>query len=121
MTEPAQQDEPDTRQPEDAGPPPFLAALRDVLKPSALDRASRDMGEVVDAVRETGKKGRVQLTIDLVPDKHDPSLIVVKPKITAKVPEDDLPVSHRWPVAGGRLSAEDPRQPRIAGLEAVND
>lgn len=107
-------DEPD-------GPEPFLLALNKALRPEILARAGDQLGEVIAAVREQGKKGRLTLTIDLAPMKNVPDAVEVTAKVKAAPPEPPARAKAMWPTEAGRLETSDPRQAQLPGLRAIDD
>lgn len=101
-------------------PEPFLAAMRTALRPEVLLRAGDDLGEVIQAVKETGKKGTLTLRIELTPDDRDPSVVAVTADTTKKVPRLTIHGQLLWPLPNGRLSRKNPAQLEFDGLSAVD-
>jgi hypothetical protein len=106
---------------EQDGPEPFLVALGKALRPEILARAGDDLGAVIAAVREQGKKGRLQLTIELSPMKNVPDAVEVTAKVKATPPEPPARAKAMWPTEAGRLETSDPRQQSLPGLRPVDD
>lgn len=78
---------------------------------AALSDANEMAEEVVKAVKATGKKGRIVLTIDIEPDKIDDTVVTIQPSITMKKPTRPYAkgmffVNDKT----GELTREDPRQ-----------
>jgi hypothetical protein len=76
----------------------------------ALNEAGKKLQELVSAVRATGKKGKVCLTIEVEPDKTDERIIKMKPSIQAKIPEKGFSEGIMFVGPDGRLTREDPAQ-----------
>jgi len=76
----------------------------------ALHEASKRLDEVVRAVRATGKKGSVTLTIDITPDKTDDRIIKMQPSVKFKAPEKGFSEGIFFVAPDGRLTKEDPAQ-----------
>lgn len=101
---------------------PFLAALHKAIRPEVLDRAAEQLAEVVAAVKREGKKGRLALTIDLVPMTNVPDAVEVTTRLKASPPEPPLRATPMWPDEDGRLHRNDPRQQRLPfGVRTIND
>lgn len=76
----------------------------------ALHEAGKRMDECVRAVRATGKKGSITITIDIMPDKTDDRIIKMQPTIKAKIPEKGFSEGIFFVAPDGRLTKEDPAQ-----------
>jgi hypothetical protein len=100
-------------------PEPFLQALRTALRPEVILQAGDDLGELVAAVKDVRKKGRLTLVLDVVPDKHDPDVVVVTADTTVKKPRPTPNGRLLWPLSNGRLSTKNPAQLEL-GLSAVD-
>jgi hypothetical protein len=100
-------------------PEPFLQALRTAMRPEVLLQATDDLGELIQAVKDVGKKGRLTLTIDVVPDQRDPDVVVVTADTAIKKPRPTPNGRLLWPLDGGRLSTKNPKQLEL-GLTAVD-
>ena len=100
-------------------PEPFLSALRTALRPEVILRAGDDLAEVIQAVKETGKKGALTLKVGISPDERDPSVVVVTADTATKVPRPSLHGRLLWPLPNGRLSTKNPAQLEFDGLTAI--
>lgn len=76
----------------------------------ALHRAGEKLNELVLAVKETGKKGSITLTIEVSPDKNDENVVSVAPSVKAKIPEKGFTPGIFFAGEKGELTREDPRQ-----------
>jgi hypothetical protein len=76
----------------------------------AMNQAGKKLAEVTQAVKATGKKGSITITIEVEADKTDENIVTVKPKITAKIPEKGFKEGIFYLSADGKLSLDDPKQ-----------
>lgn len=85
--------------------------LREIRAGALLDEASSALAEVVLAVQQTGKGGKVSIVVDLKPPARGSSrTIVVDAEIVKKVPVPDREVAVFFPTADGSLTKTDPAQ-----------
>jgi hypothetical protein len=104
----------------DDTPDPFLHALQQSIRPEVLDRAGRKLAEVVAAVAELQKKGRLTLTLELSPMKNNTGAAEVAVRIKAAIPEAMPASTFMWPDEHGRLHRNDPRQQELPGIRAID-
>ncbi len=76
-----------------------------------LDAAGEQFSDMVKSVVQTGKAGKLTITIDVKPSTA--GALAVKAAITAKKPKGLPPESLLWPTPDGNLLAEDPRQTKL--------
>lgn len=100
---------------------PFADFLREQSGGNTHDEMSECLHDLVSRVRDTGKKGSVQLTITVAPMKDDIDTLVVSDEIKLKLPEHDRKASIFYPDANGNLSRRDPRQLDFDSLREVPD
>jgi len=87
----------------------FVAVLNQLHRGSAVADASDALAEVVKAVRENGKKGKLSLTITVVPlSKGDAVDLVCE--VAVKVPKPNKGSSLFFVADDGTLLRNDPRQ-----------
>ena len=84
--------------------------LRDIRKGRPVEEATMALADVVKAVDETGKKGSVTITIDIVPSKHGGPEKQIVCKVTAKKPLSDIAPAVFFSDEDGDLHRVDPRQ-----------
>ncbi len=109
----------ETGQYETDGVEPFLAVLQQAIRPEVLARAGEHMAQVVAAVAELQKKGRLTVTLDIVPMKNNTGAAEVTARVKASVPEPSPAATFMWPDEEGRLHRNDPRQQVLPGIRAV--
>lgn len=96
---------------------PFIKMLSDLRYGTLLDDLTEKMQEVVNACYDTGKRGSLTLTINVVPGKGGE--VVISDKIVAKAPEHEAASSVMFVTPEGNLQRSDPRQIDIEGLKTV--
>jgi hypothetical protein len=99
---------------------PFLHALHRALRPEVLVQAGDELADLVEAVTELRKKGRLTMTVELTPHERVPDAVEITCRVKA-VPPTPPPVARIMYADGGRLVQEDPRQTRLElGPRLVN-
>ena len=101
----------------------FIDILSQIRGGAALSDAARDLQELVQAVRDTGKSGKLSFSITVEPDKADEGVVTLLPDITLKLPKKPRAKGIFYMDKNGNLTREDPRQiemklERQAELEA---
>ncbi len=91
---------------ESEAPTDFALVLMN--RPSTHAELSEKLQRLVTAVRETGKKGTLGITITVGLFDGDPDRIVLGDKITMRMPEHDRKDSIFFPNQSGQLSRTDP-------------
>lgn len=72
-----------------------------------LDQCSEQLAELVKGVDETGKAGKLTITLDL---KKSSGAIEITAKVTNKTPEPKPDTDLLWPTVEGNLSLQNPHQ-----------
>lgn len=94
---------------------PITDVLR-LLQGGAFNSECGDrMADIVKGVDETGKAGRLTITIDV---KKAGAAVSVLAKVTDKTPEEQADADLYWPTVEGNLSLQNPAQ-RSLNLEPV--
>ena len=86
----------------------FISILQGFRRGVLLQELSESTKEIVKAVRETGKKGKLTLELTFKSDGEGQHTIV--PKIKAEVPKEDVPPAIFFSDDMGDLFRTDPRQ-----------
>lgn len=86
----------------------FLEFLQGYRRGSLLDRADRDLNELMDAIAETGRGGTLTLTLTVKVNKA--GQIEIAPDVKTKSPRPDLGVGIYFVSDTGRLTRRDPNQ-----------
>lgn len=96
---------------------PFADVLRDLGRGAVIDEAAVMLQDIVKAVRERGKKGRLTLTVEVAPMKGDAAALVVSAQATAKPPAGEPTSAVFFADEPGNLLREDPRQLKMTFRE----
>lgn len=91
-------------------PRPITDTLRILQGGAFLDECSDKLAEVVKSVDETGKAGKLTITIDL---KKSGGALAITAKCTNKAPETAPDADLLWPTVEGNLSIDNPNQRRL--------
>jgi len=91
-------------------PRPIFETLRLLQGGMFLDLCSDQLSEAVKAVEETGKAGKLTITLDL---KRASGAIEVVAKVTNKVPEPKADGTLLWATVDGNLVPENPHQQKL--------
>ena len=99
---------------------PFFHTLRELRAGMTLEDLSGEMAKVVQAVRETGKKGSLTLTLTVKPPRKGGAVyLTVEDEITAKVPTLDHSDTVFFFGPNGALTRSDPSQQDLP-LRSIN-
>jgi hypothetical protein len=96
---------------------PFAALLYDLDKGKTHTELSITMRDLVAAVTEIRKAGRIQLTIDVKPQSGTEDVVTVTARVTAKVPSYDLPASIFYVDDQNNLTRNPPKQHTMFDME----
>lgn len=97
---------------------PFADVLSEVNRGVVADEAATELAKVVTAVRETGKKGTVRVTLEIAPVKGNDQIVQVSGSVDAKLPRPAAPTSFFYPDDTGNLGRNDPNMfPMFADRE----
>lgn len=103
----------------------YVRPFADWLREQSGGKTHEEMGvalyDLVQRVRDTGKKGTVTLTISVAPLKNDRDVLVVADEIKLRVPEHDRKASLFYPDKEGNLTRQDPHQLTFESLREVAD
>jgi hypothetical protein len=95
---------------------PIVDTLRLLHGGTFLDKCSEELASAVKAVDETGKPGKVTITLEL---KKMGGAMSVLANVTSKQPEPKPDSDMFWPTVEGNLSLNNPNQ-RSLDLRPVN-
>lgn len=88
----------------------FARTLAELGKGNSLAELSASITEIVQAVRATGKEGKLVYTIRIKPVSSDGGQVVVSDKIDPDVPKPDRKTTLFFTTEDGDLSRRDPNQ-----------
>lgn len=102
---------------------PVVRPFSEFLIQQANGRTHNELSEalhhLIAAVQETGKGGRVQLTVDIKPlSKGDGHTLTVTDTVAVKMPKSERPQSVFFVDSDGNLTRNDPRQMSLPLREA---
>jgi hypothetical protein len=89
---------------------PITDTLRLLQGGVFLDECSELLSEVVRSVDETGKAGKLTITLDL---KKSGGALAITAKATNKVPEAAPDADLLWPTVEGNLVLDNPTQRKL--------
>ena len=97
-----------------------LRTLGDLRRGVFIDDLEREMAALVDAVRDTGRKGTITVKIDIgLASKGDAMTLKIGDSISVKAPQPERGDTIMYATADGRLSRRDPRQMDLDDLKVV--
>ena len=94
---------------------PITDTLRILQGGAFLDQCSDKLAEVVQHVEETGKAGKLTITLDI---KKAGGALAISAKASNKVPETKPDEDLMWSTVEGNLTQENPNQRKL-NFEAV--
>lgn len=86
---------------------PITDTLRLLQGGAFLDACSEKLAEAVKSVEDTGKAGKLTITLDL---KKSAGAIAILAKVTNKVPEAKADEDLMWATVEGNLTLQNPNQ-----------
>lgn len=101
-----------------------LTTLCELRNGRTIDELSQQLGEVIEAVRRTGKPGTLSLRLTVKPfskGKTDEEVqpLAIDDAISTKLPQLERGVTLFFSAADGSLERNDPRQMSLSGLAKV--
>lgn len=117
MPEPAKSTVASATDPE--APPPIKAVtivLQEHRNGGLNNEAGEHLSELVAAVKEHQKAGKLTIELTVAPVDGDPRQVKVTDVIKVSAPKAKPPASLFFSDAHGNLSRRDPRQPELSGL-----
>lgn len=97
----------------------FMQTLRELRKGAALADAGEKLQQLIAAVREAKKGGKLTLTIEVKPAKGDTDILTIQDAVKVALPEPERGVTIMYATDENTLQREDPRQPKLADLRPV--
>lgn len=98
---------------------PFADWLREQSNGSTHDELSAALFDLVQRVRDTGKKGSLQFTVTVATMKGDTDVLVTSDEIKLRLPEHDRKASLFYADKAGNLTRSDPNQLTFESLREV--
>jgi hypothetical protein len=91
----------------------FSDVLRSMAQGRALGTISAQLREVVEAVKTTGKAGKLSLVIGVEPMNGEVTLVDLSMSVTLKLPKPPMPSGTFFTDDAGGLSRRDPNQTEL--------
>jgi hypothetical protein len=104
---------PDAATDERAQRKPFAQFLQEARKGGLHTELSDELADLVHACVETGKKGKLALTVTVVPAKDEDGTVQITDDVKVTVPKPDARPSVFFADDHGNLSRTNPRQPEL--------
>jgi len=98
---------------------PFADFLREQAKGTTHDELSEGLHDLVQRVRDTGKKGTLTVAITVELMKGSDKAVIVSDEIKLKLPEHDRDTSLFFADRNGNLTRNDPDQLAFDSLREV--
>lgn len=98
---------------------PFADFLREQSAGRTHDDLTTALAEVVSAVKDTGKKGTVTLTVTVAPLDKNGNALTVTDVVKKVIPQHDRRKSIFYADDSGNLTKDDPMQPTFEGLRVA--
>jgi hypothetical protein len=89
---------------------PFAAVLQDINNGAVADQLARDVQNLVQAVQELGRKGKLTVTLEVAPRKGNAAALNLTARRDLKLPQEEPVESVFFADATGNLLRDDPRQ-----------
>ena len=98
----------------------FVDTLKDIRHGDVIGELGAELSALVGAVRATGSKGVITLSITVKPaSKGDVSALVLEDEIKVKPPKFPKGSTILFATEDNALQKQDPRQPELSGLRTV--
>lgn len=98
----------------------FTFMLAQMRAGKTQEELSQQLNQLVQDCRMTGKKGELQLTITVRPDKGDTGQYFLRPSIKTKSPQFEVGDTLFWGTPDGNLQRTDPSQGQLE-LRSIPD
>ena len=93
--------------------------IADIRRGALNQEAAEEMTKVIQAVRETGKAGKLTITIDVKPLANHEGAVTVRGKATATLPKVDSKDEVFFATEGGELTRNNPKQDEFPEMRVV--
>lgn len=95
----------------------FVSWLLEHNKGRTADEMTEKLAELVVAVQETGKPGKLQLTISVSPAKGVDDMVVVSDSVRLNAPVLDRPATMFFASRDGELTRDHPNQQSMFSIQ----
>lgn len=90
---------------------PITDTLRLLDEGAFMDKCSELLAALVRGVEETGRPGKLQITLAL--KRGTKGAMLITPDVTTKVPETKPEATMLWATTEGNLTVDNPRQQKL--------
>jgi hypothetical protein len=90
---------------------PITDTLRLLDEGAFIDRCSERMAKLVRAVEDTGKAGKLVITLEV--KRGTKGAMLIRPEVATKVPEAKPEPTMLWSTPEGNLTADNPKQQKL--------
>lgn len=97
----------------------FTDTLKDIREGAVLTELAEHMAGLLDAVRATGKGGKLTLSISVKPLDGTANQVLISDDIKTVVPEPNRPTTVMFVTEENELTRRDPRQPKLPEMGVV--
>jgi hypothetical protein len=96
--------------------------LKDIREGALLTELPQQLGELVAAVRATGKGGRLTLTLNIKPlSANRGNQVLITDEVRCAMPEPDRETTVLFITDENELTRRDPRQPKLPEMGVVRN
>lgn len=92
---------------------PITDTLRSLRGGVLIDEASEALSELVNAVMDSGKPGKLTLELTLTKASRNSGALVIRDKVTVKRPAEDAFETILYATPEGSLVTQDPKQAQL--------
>ena len=93
--------------------------IADIRRGALNQEAAEDMTRLIQAVKETGKAGKLTITIDVKPLANHDGAVTVRGKSTVTLPRTESKDEVFFTTDTGELTRNHPKQDDLPGLKVV--
>lgn len=96
-------------------------SLQQIRRGDLLQEAGEELANLLFAAQQTGRKGKLTLTIEVKPVERGSSQMQVDDLVKVNLPEQDKNTTFMYVSDDGGLQRNDPDQADVEGLRTVAD
>lgn len=100
---------------------PFASFLQEIQGGRTHDELSEAFRDLITAVTDTGKGGKLTFVVDVKPMKGGDGVLVITDGFTVKKPSHDRKTSLFYATEDGNLTKENPHQLSFDNLKVVEN
>lgn len=108
-----------TDQQDDVWKRPFIDLIAQLNGGQHAVEATDTVNELVQGIRQTGRKGSMSIVIEMEPTKDNKDLMLIRVRVVPKIPKPAPKPAILFATDDGNLQSEDPRQMPFEQLKVV--